>query len=221
MKLLIIEDSRALSGTLKDGLTKLGYSVDTAADGKEGLDYARFGDHDVIVLDLMLPTMDGLTVLKELRSMGKKTHVLILSAKDQVEDRVRGLELGADDYMIKPFSFDELCARIGTLVRRRYDAKNPIIELGKLTINTAAREVRRGNRICHLTPGEYAILEYLAVNRGRVMSREQILGAVHDSDAFPDTGIVPVMICNLRKKLAPDGGASVIKTRRGYGYWVD
>jgi DNA-binding response OmpR family regulator len=169
----------------------------------------------------MLPGKDGLSVLRELRSAGKKTHVLILSAKDQVEDRVRGLNLGADDYMIKPFSFDELCARIGTLIRRRYDIKNPQIEIEGLILDTAIREARHGKSVISLTPGEYAILEFLALNRGRVISAEQLLDVSHNSDVTPSENVVQVMVCNLRKKLAASGDAEVVKTRRGYGYYIE
>ena len=221
MNVLIVEDSTTLRETLYDGLSKLGYGVDVVGDGKEGLDYARFKDYDVIVLDLMLPGMDGLSVLRELRAAGKKTHVLILSAKDQVEDRVRGLQLGADDYMIKPFSFDELCARIATLIRRRYDTKNPLVEIGELTLNTAIREVRCGSDTILLTPGAYAILEFLALNRGRTFSAEQLLDTSHKSDATPNENVVQVMVCNLRKKLGDAGQKYIVRTRRGYGYYVE
>jgi len=220
VNILIVEDSRTLRETLHDGLSKLGYGVDAVGDGKEGLDYARLKEYDVILLDLMLPGMDGLSVLRELRAGGKKTHVLILSAKDQVEDRVRGLHLGADDYMIKPFSFDELCARIGTLIRRRYDVKNPLIEIGGMTIDTAIREARHGKTMIPLTPGEYAILEYLALNRGRVINTEQLIDGAHASDAAPGENVVQVMVCNLRKKLAASGVDEIVKTRRGYGYYI-
>jgi DNA-binding response OmpR family regulator len=221
MNILIIEDSAILLQALKDGLTKLGYAVDAVADGKVGLDYAKFKDYDVIILDLMLPGMDGLSILKNLRAMGKKTHVLILSARDQVEDRVRGLQLGADDYMVKPFSFDELCARIGTLIRRQYDNKNPEVILGSITVNTALRKVKCGGKIIALTPGEYAIIEYLLHNRGRVVSVEQLLDTVHDSEAAPGTNVIQVMVCNLRKKLSQECGDDVVKTRRGYGYYIE
>lgn len=220
MNLLIVEDSESLRETLYDGLSKLGYGVDAVGDGKEGLEYARHRNYDVIILDLMLPGLDGLSVLRELRAAGKKTHVLILSAKDQVEDRVQGLNHGADDYMIKPFSFDELCARIGTLIRRRYDAKNPLIKIGSLTLDTAIREARHGRNVVPLTPGEYAILEFLALNRGRVISAEQLLDVSHRSDATPGENVVQVMVCNLRKKLAASGEAEAVKTRRGYGYYI-
>ena len=220
MNILVVEDSKTLRETLHDGLSKLGYGVDAVGDGAEGLDYALVKEYDVIVLDLMLPGKDGLSVLRELRAAGKKTHVLILSAKDQVEDRVRGLHLGADDYMIKPFSFDELCARIGTLIRRRYDIKNPLMEIGGLTIDTAIREARHGKTVIPLTPGEYAILEYLALNRGRVINAEQLIEGAHGSDATPGENVVQVMVCNLRKKLAASGADDVVKTRRGYGYYI-
>ena len=218
MKLLIVEDSKRLLRSLGHGLKKLGHSVDLVPDGRDGLDYARYNEYDVIVLDLMLPGMDGLTILRKLRRLGKQTHILILSAKDQVEDRIRGLELGADDYLVKPFSFDELCARLNTLHRRQYQAKDPNIEIGPVTINTAAKEVLFQDTPVHLTPGEYAILEYLILNQGRVMSKEQLLEAVHDSDSFTGTNVIEVMICNLRKKIG--NGSSIIQTRRGHGYVV-
>ncbi len=220
MKVLVIDDSQKLLRALGYGLRKLGYSVDLVGEGKQALEYARCNDYDVIVLDLMLPGMDGLTILRNLRVMGKQTHILILSAKDQVGDRVRGLQLGADDYMVKPFSLDELCARLGTLVRRRYQTKNPEVVCGSITVNTAAREVLRRGKPVNLTPGEYAILEYLVLNRGRVLSKEQILDAVHDGDSFASTNVVEVMTCTLRKKIKVSGEASVIKTRRGFGYYI-
>lgn len=221
MKVLVIEDSPKLLRSLGYGLRKLGHSVELAADGREGLDHARLGEYDVIVLDLMLPGMDGLALLRKLRELGKRTHVLILSARDRVEDRIRGLQLGADDYMIKPFSFDELVARLNTLVRRRYEAKNPELRLGSLVVNTATRCALRDGKTVEMTPGEYAILEYLTLNRGRVLSKEQILTTLHDDQSCPGCGVVEVMVCNLRRKLAAVGEESIVKTRRGYGYYVD
>ena len=194
--------------------------MDLVEDGRAGLDFARIKDYDVIVLDLMLPGMDGLTILRSLRAMGKQTHILILSAKDQVGDRIRGLQLGADDYMVKPFSLDELFARLAALIRRRYQMKSPKLALGALTINTATRQVTCCGMPVHLTPGEYAILEYLVLNRGRVVSKEHILDAVHDSDSTPGSDVIEVMICTLRKKIAISGGRSIIKTQRGYGYTI-
>lgn len=221
MKLLVIEDSERLLRSLGSGLTKMGYAVDLVANGKEGYDFARFGDHDLIILDLMLPGMDGITILQKLRAMGKQTHILILSAKDQVEDRVRGLDLGADDYLVKPFSFDELCARINTLLRRKHETKNPVLTIGSFTLNTATKLVLRDGEPIHLTPAEYGIVEYLALNRGRVISKEQLLDAMHDSDTFTGTNLVEVMVCTLRRKLAVNGEESFIQTRRGYGYIIE
>jgi DNA-binding response OmpR family regulator len=221
MKLLIVEDSERLLRSLGTGLRRLGHAVDLVADGAEGLDHARLNDYDVIVLDLMLPSMDGLTVLQRLRALGRKTHILILSAKDRVEDRVRGLQLGADDYLIKPFSFDELCARIASLGRRRYEAKNPEIALGPIVLNSAARTVSREGVPVELTAAEYSLLEHLALNRGRVLSKEQLIDAMHDSDSCPGPNVIEVLICTLRKKIDADDAESIIRTRRGHGYCIE
>lgn len=221
MKLLVIEDSQRLLRSLGRGLKKMGYAVDLVADGQDGLDYARFNEYDVIVLDLMLPGMDGLTILRKLRALGKQTHILILSAKDQVEDRIRGLQLGADDYMIKPFSFDELCARIGTLVRRQYEAKNPEINLGSVSLNTSTKSVERNGAVVSLTPAEYALFECLALNRGKVISKEKLLETIHNSESYAGPNVVEVLICNLRKKIGGARDNSVVRTRRGYGYVVE
>ena len=221
MKLLIIEDSHRLLRSLGIGLRKMGYAVDLVGDGAEGLDYARLNDYDVIVLDLMLPSMDGLTLLQRLRASGKQTHVLILSAKDQLEDRIRGLQLGADDYLVKPFSFDELCARIQTLARRRYGEKNPEIAIGGLVLNSTARVVSREGRMVNLTPAEYSVFEHLALSRGRVLSKEQLVDAIHDSDSCPGPNVIEVLVCTLRKKIGGDGEESIVKTRRGHGYFIE
>ncbi|MFN7972002.1 MAG: response regulator transcription factor [Acidobacteriota bacterium] len=156
MKLLVIEDSSRLRRSLEQGFKKAGFSVRLTGDGKDGLAMLDADEYDVVVLDLMLPGMPGLEVLQRLRREGRDTHVLILSAKDQVSDRIRALELGADDYLVKPFSFDELCARVNALVRRRYHAKNPRIVLGHVEIDTARKSVTVGGHVEHLTPSEYA-----------------------------------------------------------------
>ncbi len=221
MKLLIIEDSQTLRRSLGAGLRKMGYAVDLVGDGAEGFDFARLNAYDVIMLDLMLPKMDGFTVLQRLRALGKETHILILSARDQVEDRIRGLTLGADDYMAKPFSFDELCARIQALVRRQYGQKNPSIAVGSLTLNTAARSVSREGATVALTPAEYSIFEHLALGRGRVFSKEQLIDAIHDSDSCPGPNVVEVLICTLRKKIGDDAENPIICTRRGHGYCIE
>ena len=217
----MVEDSERLRYSLGQALRKSGYSVDLVGDGKEGFDYAYFNTYDVIVLDLMLPSMDGLTLLRKLRAAGKDTHVLILSARDQVEDRVKGLEIGADDYMIKPFSFDELHARLRTLLRRKSSVKSPELKVGPLLLNLSTKEVKKDDVTIDLTAGEYSIFESLVLNRGKVMSKEQLLDAVHDCDSFPSTNVIEVMVCKIRGKLEVAVGDSLIKTRRGYGYYVE
>lgn len=221
MKILIIEDSQRLLRSLTVGLKKHGFSVDTADNGRDGLDFALFNDYDVILLDLMLPGLDGLTILRQLRASGKRTHIMILSAKDQVDDRIKGLQLGADDYMVKPFSFDELIARVQTLIRRKYDTKSPELSVNGVTLNTANKEVISHGEVAVLTPGEYAILEHLILNRGRVLSKDQLLDAVHDSESYASRNVIEVLVCNLRKKLDQEGEPSIIKTKRGYGYLVE
>jgi DNA-binding response OmpR family regulator len=221
MRLLLIEDSARLRSTLDAGLRKAGYAVDTASDGREGLWLATENDYDVIVLDLMLPQVDGLTVLRTLRERGKGTHVLILSARDLVEDRIQGLRLGADDYLVKPFSFDELCARIEALVRRSYRAKNPVIRTGLLEINTAARRVTVAGREVRLTAREYSLLEILVLRAGEVVSRRELWERLYEFDSEATSNVVDVLIYSLRKKLSPDAPHSLVKTRRGAGYVIE
>ena len=221
MKILVIEDSPRLLRSLGHGLMRLGYATDLVADGGEGFDYARFNEYDAIVLDLLLPVMDGLTLLKNLRALGKQTPVLILSARGQVGDRVKGLELGADDYLVKPFAFEELAARLGSLVRRRYQRRNPETILGPLTINTATHTVHRHGAPVELTRSEIAILEYLTLNRGRVRTKDQILDMLRAGDSSIESNVVEVLVCTLRKKIGADGDESIIKTRRGFGYCIE
>ncbi len=221
MRLLLIEDSPRLRSTLEKGLRKAGYAVDLAKDGREGLWLATENEYDVIVLDLMLPEIDGLTVLHRLRERGKSTHVLILSARDMVEDRVRGLRNGADDYLVKPFSFDELCARLEALVRRTYHVKNPVIRAGPLELNTASRKVVLAGREVKLTPREYSLLEILMLRAGEVLSRRELWERLYDFDSETGSNVVDVLVYSLRKKLDPDDPQSLIKTRRGQGYLIE
>jgi len=217
MKVLVIEDSERLQRSLLHGLKSSGFAVEVVGDGEEGLSYARHGVYDVIVLDLMLPKMDGLDVLKRLRASGSRTHVLILSAKDQVEERVEGLHLGADDYLTKPFAFEELVARLRALVRRKFDAKDPVHRIGPLKVDTARRAVVRGEEEIALTPQEYAVLEYLAARRGRVVSKSELLDHLYAGDSAASENAVEVLIHQLRKKVR-DG--DLIQTRRGHGYLI-
>ncbi|MCA9322521.1 MAG: response regulator transcription factor, partial [Planctomycetes bacterium] len=218
MRILIVEDSERLAQSLKRGLKKCGFAADAVGDGRQGLSYATKEPYDVIVLDLMLPEMHGLEVLRRLREDGKDTPVIILTALDAVDDRVRGLREGADDYLVKPFSFDELLARIEALNRRRSGQVNPIIEIGDLTIDTAARHVRHGDESVPLNAREYALLLYLASRRGETISRIEIEDHLYGEDNFPMSNAVPSAISTLRARLAAHGVRDVIHTRRGLGY---
>ncbi len=221
MKVLLVDDSQRLLRSLSQGLKKLGYAVDLAGDGEDGLALAETYDYHVIVLDLMLPGLPGLEVLRRLRTQGSRAHILILSARDRVEDRVRGLQLGADDYLVKPFAFDELCARIQALVRRRHEAKNPIIRLGSLEIDAARRRVSRSDTPLPLTPSEYALLEFLAYHRGRVYSQEQLVEHLRRSDSDVSSNVIQVLVSGLRKKIHVNGEPPIVCTRRGFGYVVE
>lgn len=218
MRILLIEDSERLRGAVASGLRKEGYAVDEAKDGKEGLWMVSENPYDVVVLDLGLPQIDGLTVLRRMREKDVRSHVLILSARDQVEDRVQGLTLGADDYLTKPFSFDELTARIRALLRRNYNAKSPILRVGEVALTTATRRVTVGEREVELTPREYALLEILLFRAGEVVSRQELWESLYEFEAEVSSNVVDVMVCSLRKKLGNDG---VIQTKRGHGYLVE
>jgi DNA-binding response OmpR family regulator len=221
VKILLVEDSQRLLRSLGQGLKKLGYAVDLAGDGEQGLALAETYDYHVIVLDLMLPGLPGLEVLRRLRAQGRDTHILILSARDGVQDRVRGLQLGADDYLVKPFAFEELCARLQALVRRRHQRKAPVIRLGPLEIDSSRRQVSRNGGLVHLTPSEYALLEFLAYQRGRVFSQEQLVEHLHRSDSEVSSNVVEVLVSGLRKKIHARGEPPILRTRRGFGYFVE
>ncbi len=218
MRILIVEDFSALRLSLVQGLQEAGFSVDSAADGQAGLWQAQACAYDVIVLDLMLPKMDGMTVLNRLRADGIASHVLILTARDTPQDRVNGLDGGADDYLVKPFNFAEFLARIRALVRRTYQTKNPILCIGDLEIDSTLRLVRRGGQPVTLTPREYALLEFLALRRGQVVSRTEIWEHVYDNLDESTSNVVDVRIGCLRKKLDLPHLRPLIHTRRGHGY---
>ena len=210
MKILLVDDSPRLLRSLSQGLKKLGYAVDLASDGEQGLDLAETYAYHVIVLDLMLPGVPGLEVLRRLRTRGNGAHILILSARDR-----------ADDYLVKPFAFDELCARIQALVRRRHESKSPVIRLGPLTIDTARREVSRDGGALHLTPSEYALLEFLAYRRGNVFSQEQLIEHLRRSDSEVSSNLIEVLVSGLRKRIHAPGEPPILRTRRGFGYYVE
>jgi len=218
MRLLLVEDYAPLQKSLAKGLGEAGFAVDVAGDGEEGLWYAQGNDYDAIILDLMLPKIDGLTLLKKLRSSGRQAHVLILTAKDTVLDRITGLDTGADDYLVKPFAFEELLARVRALVRRRYRDKNPTIEIGNLEIDTTTQRVRQQGEVVPLTPREYALLEYLARRTGQVVSRSDIWEHVYDFHSEVSSNVVDVYIGYLRRKIERAGQPGLIRTIRGRGY---
>jgi two-component system, OmpR family, response regulator len=215
MRLLLIEDEADLARAVKQTLEEEGFSVDTAHDGDEGLSRAMGLDYDAILLDLMLPGVDGWTILRKLRTR-KKTPVLVLTARDAVQDRVQGLNLGADDYLTKPFSLDEMVARVRALIRRAADQPSPLVTIGDVVVDTAARVVRKGGEPVHLAAKEYALLELLVLHRGKVVPRQQIYEHIYDEDDDSLSNVVDVYVSNLRRKLGKD----FLETRRGQGYIV-
>lgn len=220
MRLLLIEDYRPLQQSLTKGLREAGFAVDTTGDGQEGLWYAMGNEYDVIILDLMLPGMNGLEILKKIRGGGRESHVLILTAKDTVRDRVTGLDLGADDYLVKPFAFEELLARVRALLRRGYREKNPCIEIKDLRIDLTAQRVYRGRQEIRLTPREYALLEYLAMRAGQTISRTDIWEHIYEFASSASSNVVDVYVGYLRKKIERPNEPALIHTIRGHGYML-
>ncbi|WP_414448904.1 heavy metal response regulator transcription factor [Burkholderia sp. 22PA0099] len=220
MRILVVEDEPKTGAYLKKGLEESGMSVDLATDGADGLLLAEEEQYDVIVLDIMLPVLDGWDVLKRLRA-SKSTPVLFLTARDDVEDRVRGLELGADDYLVKPFAFVELLARVRTLARRGPPRETEWIGIGDLEIDVMRRRVRRGAARIDLTPREFSLLHLLARRQGEVLSRTQIASYVWDMNFDSDTNVVDVAIRRLRVKMDDDFPAKLIHTVRGVGYVLE
>jgi len=221
MRVLLVEDSERLQRSLAMGLKKEGYAVDVVGDGSEGYWYATHHAYDVIVLDLMLPGLDGMSLLRKLRGSDhehKDAHVLVLTAKDTVEDRVNGLRAGADDYLVKPFAFEELLARVEALMRRRHHVKNPTLSVGDLHIDTTQRRVTRAGRDIELTAREFALLHFMALREGEVVSRTQIEEHLYDEHAEPMSNVIDACVYSLRKKIDISGRPSIIQTRRGMGY---
>jgi DNA-binding response OmpR family regulator len=227
MRLLLIEDSERLRRSIVAGLVAAGYAVDTAADGETGLWMASeawaqtngtAGAYDVILLDLMLPALTGIEVLASLRARGCGTHVLILTARDSVDDRVKGLRAGADDYLPKPFAFEELLARVEALCRRAYGRKAARLEVADLIIDRGARSVTRKGVAINLAPREYALLEYLALRAGEVVTRADIEAHLYDENADLMSNSVDAAVYALRRRIQPDGTEPLVHTRRGHGY---
>ncbi len=220
MRVLLVEDSPHIVRAVRQGLEEEGFAVDVATDGEEGDIKCRTTAYDVVVLDIMLPKVDGLTLLKRWREAGITTHVLMLTARTTTQDKVAGLDTGADDYLAKPFEFSELIARIRALVRRGHQQKDPILRCYNLEIDTAARTVRRGGQAIHLTPREYALLEFLAFHRGKVVTRSMIWEHLYDEYDENTSNVVDVYIRYLRNKIDKNFEPSLILTRWGEGYML-
>jgi len=220
MRILVVEDFQPLRESLVQGLREAGYAVDEAGDGEAGLWHARSGEHDVIVLDVMLPKVDGLQMLQALRAERSPSFVLLLTARDTAADKVRGLDLGADDYLVKPFVFAELLARIKTLIRRKYETRTTIVRVADLAVDVTHRSVSRGGRPIDLSAREYALLEYMALNANRYVSRTDIWQHVYDFNANLESNVVDVFIGMLRKKVERPDAPRLIHTKRGLGYML-
>jgi two-component system OmpR family response regulator len=215
MRLLVIEDEHDLLRVIQQSLEEEGFAVDTALDGEVGLSKAKSWDYDAIILDIMLPRLDGFAVLRELRKT-KRTPVLLLTARDGTADKVKGFDSGADDYVTKPFEIDELTARVRALIRRSANQPSPVIEICDVRIDTAARTVKRDGEPVTLTAKEYALVELLVLNRGKLVTRTMIYDHIYDENDDTFSNVVDVYVANLRRKL----GKEFIETRRGMGYIV-
>jgi two-component system, OmpR family, copper resistance phosphate regulon response regulator CusR len=218
MRVLVIEDYEPIRSGVSEGLREAGFAVDVAATGETGMWYALNNPYDVIILDIMLPDVDGLTILQRIRSQKLDVNVLLLTARDTPQDRITGLERGADDYLVKPFVFQELLARVRALVRRKYESKDPVIRVGDLTVDTNTRQVRRADRVIHLSPREYALLEFLAHRTGQLVTRSEVWEHVYEFNSEAESNVVDVFIGRLRRKIECEGCPKLIHTRWGQGY---
>ena len=218
MKILVVEDEKDLNNIITKHLKKNNFSVDSVFNGEEALEYLEYGAYDLIVLDIMLPKINGYEVVKKLRENKNETAVLMLTARDSIEDKIKGLDLGADDYLIKPFDFGELLARIRALVRRKYGNTSNTMEIDDLCIDIAKKTVVRGGKNIELTGKEYEVLEYLIQNKGHVLSRDKIRDSVWDYGYEGESNIIDVLIKNIRKKIDIGNSKQLIHTKRGLGY---
>lgn len=218
MRILVVEDEAGVAGFIQQGLIEAGYAVDVARDGLDGLEHALGVGYDVIVLDIMLPKMNGLDVLRELRNRKVKSPVLLLTARDELDDRVQGLDVGADDYLVKPFAFPELLARVRALLRRPPLQAGTVLQVSDLEMDTAGREVRRAGKVIELSPREFSLLELLLRHPRQVLSRTQIIEHVWNFNFYSDTNVVDVYIGYLRRKIDQGFDPPLIHTVRGVGY---
>src|SRR6202142_1409232 len=218
MRLLLVEDDPGVLRFVLKGLREQAYAVDTATTGDDALYQVEINTYDLIILDVMIPGSDGFAVCKQIREAGNRVPILMLTALDGVEDRITGLDVGADDYLAKPFAFRELLARLRALLRRSGELRPPNITVADLVVNTASQSVTRGGRRISLTTKEYALLEFLARHAGQVVSRADIAEHVWDETFDPFSNLIEVYINRLRRKIDPDGNAGLLQTRRGAGY---
>ena len=219
MRLLLVEDDAKIAAFVIKGLEQAGFAVDHAVDGEAGLHLAVSETYDAAIVDIMLPKLDGLSLIEELRRQQRDTPVIILSAKRTVADRVKGLQTGGDDYLVKPFSFAELLARVQALIRRGSGTAHPTrLTVGDLVVDLLSREVSRNGKKIELQPREFALLEYLVRQAGRVVSKTMILEHIWDYSFDPQTNVVDVLVCRLRNKIDRDFGPKLIQTIRGVGY---
>jgi heavy metal response regulator len=220
MRILIVEDEKSLAEAIKKGLEEEDYAVDVAYNGEDGLFMAENEPSDLIILDIMLPIVDGMTILKKIRETGVKTPVLMLTAKDAITDKVSGLDSGADDYLTKPFHFEELLARMRVLLRRDSEVKTCAIQIGDLLIDMASHEVKRNGKEILLSAREYALLELLAINRDKVLSRTYISEHIYDYDFDLDSNVIDVFVNRIRNKIDRESELKLIHTARGAGYML-
>jgi two-component system copper resistance phosphate regulon response regulator CusR len=218
MRIFVVEDDERLASVIARGLRKHSYAVDVACDGETAIFQAETNEYDLLVLDVMIPRHDGFDVCRSLRENGFAAPILFLTARDSVADRVRGLELGGDDYLVKPFDFDELVARVRALMRRRHVLRSTVLAVADLTLDTATRTASRAGRAIDLTAKEYSVLEYLMENPGRVVSRTELAEHAWDHSYDPFSNVIDVYIRRLRRKLDAGEPVPLIRTRRGAGY---
>ncbi|HOU50759.1 MAG: response regulator transcription factor [Smithella sp.] len=219
MRLLLIEDDRKIANFVRRGLREAGFAVDHAENGVDGLDLLLAEPYDVAVIDIMLPGLDGLSIIEKMRNRLIKTPVLVLSAKGTVDDRIKGLQTGADDYLTKPFSFSELLARVQALIRRSSGSAEPTrLSFGDLSMDLLTRTVRRGDKVIDLMPKEFELLQYLLLNAGKVVSKTALLEHVWGYDFDPQTNAVDVLVCRVRGKIDRDFDTKILHTLRGVGY---
>ena len=220
MKILVVEDEKDLNRVITKHLKKNNYSVDSCFDGEQALDYVLYGEYDLIITDIMMPKIDGYELIKQLRVKGNSTPVIMLTAKDSLDNKILGLDSGADDYIVKPFEFDELLARIRVLMRRNYGFATNIIQVDDVVLDISKKQVTRSSESIVLTGKEYEVLEYLFKNKTGIISREQILNHVWDYDYEGVSNIIDVIVKNIRKKLDVGSKKPIIHTKRGLGYFV-